>query len=359
MMSGSVHQSEKRLALQNARILIVEDDPGVTHLLTHILRAGGYTQVLATSDARIVGALYTEYRPDLILLDLHLPHRSGQEVLEELEETTRGNTFLPILVLTGDSTREARQRALSSGAKDFLGKPFDPLEVLLRIENLLEMRFLYCRLQERNETLTLTVQTRTEELRAAQEEILERLTQAVECHDDSTGQHTRRVGESSARIASALGLPAHEVEVIRRAAPLHDVGKVAIPDVILRKSGPLTPAEFEVMKTHTTIGARMLAGGSSELLRMAQQIALSHHERWNGSGYPQGLREEEIPLAARIVALADFCDALAYDRPYRKAWPRERVEEEINRQAGQHFDPAVVAAYFRAEGSMALAHLEC
>src|SRR5690606_30943378 len=143
-----------------------------------------------------------------------------------------------------------------------------------------------------------------------------------------------------------LGLDAQKVDLIRRAAPLHDVGKVGIPDTLLKKPGPLTEEVFGLVKTHTTIGARMLEGGASELMRVARDIALSHHERWDGTGYPHGLRGEEIPLPARIVALADYCDALAHDRPYRKAWPRERIRKEVRRQSGAHFDPQVVEAFF-------------
>src|SRR5690606_27605127 len=160
---------------------------------------------------------------------------------------------------------------------------------------------------------------------------------AVELHDDATGQHTRRVGEAAAQMAAILGLPPHEIDLIRRAAPLHDVGKVGIPDTLLTKEGPLTDEEFGVMKTHTTIGARMLDGGASELMQVARSIALAHHERWDGTGYPRGLRGDQIPLHARIVALADYCDALGHDRPYRKAWAREQIREEVLRQAGSHF----------------------
>ena len=166
-------------------------------------------------------------------------------------------------------------------------------------------------------------------------------------HDVVTGQHTRRVGEAAARMASILGLSAAQIDLIRRAAPLHDVGKLGIPDSILKKNGPLTEEEFVLVKSHTTIGARMLAGGESELIRIARSIALSHHERWDGRGYPEGLCGEEIPLEARIVALADYVDALAHDRPYRAAWPAERIHAEIRQQAGTHFDPGVVDAFFR------------
>ena len=344
-----VRRSNRRDGLRTARILIVEDDPTIVLLLEWILKQEGYEEVASTGDAREIGALFDRFQPDLVLLDLHLPHRSGLSVLEELTSKIPEDAYLPILVLTGDISVEARERALSSGAKDFLRKPFDQVEVLLRIENLLETRFLHRRLEVRKTELEREVEARTKELEAAQVEILERLTTAVELHDDATGQHTRRVGETAAQMAVYLGLPDREVDLIRRAAPLHDVGKVAIPDVLLTKESALTKEEFLLVKTHTTLGARMLEGGSSELMQMARTIALAHHERWDGTGYPAGLQGEEIPLAARIVALADFVDALGHDRPYRSAWSRERLYEEIRRQAGAHFDPAVVEAFFAIE----------
>lgn len=338
----------QRVAVEHARVLVVEDDPAIVALLEWILGEEGGMRVLSTADPREAGRIAAEFRPDLVVLDLHLPGGSGFEVMAELRASGSADAFLPILVLTGDLTPEARARALSSGAHDFLHKPFDQVEARLRIQNLLEIRFLYRRLAERNVRLEEIVALRTHELEVAQVEVLERLTQAVEVHDDATGQHTRRVGEASARVARTLGMDPGEVEVIRRAAPLHDVGKVGIPDALLLKPGPLTPDEFEVVKTHTTIGAGMLAGGGSRLILMAEQIALGHHERWDGSGYPHGLSAEEIPIEARIVGLADFCDALSHDRPYRKAWPRERIDAAVREGRGGHFDPEVVDAYFAA-----------
>ena len=176
-------------------------------------------------------------------------------------------------------------------------------------------------------------------------EMLERLALAAEFRDDDTGQHTRRVGELSAALARALGLPEAEVELIRRAAPLHDVGKVGIPDAILRKRGPLDPAELEVMRTHTVLGARLLSRGGSALVRTAEQIALHHHERWDGAGYPAGLSGERIPFPARIVCVVDVYDALLHDRPYRPAWPRAEVVREIASERGVRFDPAVTGVF--------------
>ena len=189
------------------------------------------------------------------------------------------------------------------------------------------------------------VRERTKAVEAAQNEILERLAQATEYRDDDTGEHTQRVGANSALLAQALGLPPKQVELIRRAAPLHDVGKIGIPDHILLKPGKLTPEEFEVMKTHTLIGARMLSDGSSDLVRIAQSIALTHHERWDGSGYPYAIAGEAIPIEGRIVALADVFDALTHSRPYKKAWPVADAVAEITSQSGHQFDPQLVYVF--------------
>ena len=333
---------------RDARVLIVDDEPANVRVLELMLTRVGYAQVSSTTDSRRVVAMFEELAPDLVLLDLHMPHIDGFALLGQLTALTPAEEYRPILVLTADATEQARERALSTGAHDFLTKPLQRSEVLLRIHNLLATRFLHQRLRRHNAELDERVRERTRELEEAQLEVLARLNLAAEFRDDETGHHTRRVGENAARIAAAMYLPDAEVELIRTAAPLHDVGKIAIPDAILLKPGPLSPEEFAVMRTHTTAGAMMLAGGRSDLLRLAEKIALSHHERWDGRGYPHGLSGEAIPLAARIVALADYDDALRHARPYRDAWEPARVLAEIQRETGAHFDPSVVEAFHRA-----------
>ena len=300
---------------------------------------------MTTSDAREVVPLFLQHRPDLVLLDLMMPHLDGFQVMDALKAAVVGELFLPILVLTADSNPQIKRRALSAGAKDFLTKPFDQTELLLRIMNMLEMRFLQIELANQNQILEQKVVERTRDLAAAQMEILERLARAAEYRDDDTGHHTQRVGHVSAMLAIALQLPPAQVEVIRRASPLHDVGKIGVPDNILLKPGRLTPEEFEIIKPHTTIGAALLSGGHSEMVQMAELIALTHHERWDGSGYPAGLKGEDIPIEGRIVSIADVFDALSHDRPYKKAWPLEEAVAEIERSAGRQFDPEVAAAF--------------
>jgi putative two-component system response regulator len=333
-------------AIKNARILIVDDQEPNVRLLESILRrAADYTHVKSTTDPLDVPALYTEFQPDVILLDLHMPNWDGFRVLEELKRLIPHGSYLPILVLTADITADAKQRALANGAKDFLTKPFDPTEVLLRTRNLLETRVLHSELRQQNHALEDKVRERTRDLERAHLEVLERLALAAEYRDDATGQHARRVGQVSGLLARALRLPQELVVLIRRAAPLHDVGKIGIPDDILLRRGPLTPAELELMKSHTTIGANILSGGRFPLLRLAEEIALTHHERWDGTGYPRGLRGEAIPLSGRIVAIADAFDALTHERPYQDAKPVEQAVTELQRCAGAQFEPRIVDAF--------------
>ncbi len=335
------------VAGHRATILIVDDEPQVVRLLDRLLRSDGYESIVSTMDPREATRLFDERQPDLVLLDLHMPHLDGYEVLAQLAPHIQPDQYVPIVMLTSDLSPAARQRALSMGAQDFLAKPFDAVEVLLRIHNLLETRNLYLALQRQNDLLDDKVRERREELQAAQLEILDRLVLAAEFRDDDTRQHTQRVGEISAKIAKEMGLASSLVEVIRLAAPLHDLGKIGMPDGILLKLGKLTDEEFKVMQQHTVIGARLLAGSTHAILRMAEQIALTHHERWDGSGYLAGLKADEIPLVSRIVAVADVFDALTHKRPYKDPWPVEAALREIEQLQGQQFDPRVVGALRR------------
>jgi cyclic di-GMP phosphodiesterase len=332
--------------LTTARVLIIDDQPSNTALLEGILQEEDFTSYRSLTDSREALPAFIDYVPDLILLDLQMPFFNGYEVMKQLRACISPSDFLPILVLTADITPEAKRRALTEGALDFLTKPFDATEVSLRIKNLLQTRSLHLRIQGQNQLLDQKINERTAELEATQIEILERLALAAEYRDDDTGEHTKRVGRTSARIAEALGWSAAEVELIGRAAPLHDVGKISISDLILLKPGKLTPEEFENMKTHTTVGAKMLSGGRFPLLQLAEQIALTHHERWDGSGYI-GLRQEAIPIAGRIVTVADVFDALTSERPYKKAWTVNEALEEIQHQSGRQFDPRVVEAFMK------------
>ncbi len=332
-------------AFRNARILIVDDEEANVEVLGRILSQAGFMRLESTTDSREAAALYVQHRPDLILLDLHMPHLDGLDVMDQLNEIAEAS-YLPILILSADLLPEARREALSRGAKDFVSKPFQKDELLLRIRTLLETRFLYIQIQSQNQLLEAKVRERTRALEEAQIEIVERLAVAAEFRDDNTGQHTRRVGQMSALLAKQLGLPDVQVTLIRRAAALHDVGKIGVPDTILMKIGKLTTDEFELVKLHTTIGARILSGGKFPLLRLAEEIAFTHHERWDGEGYAR-IRGTDIALAGRIVAVADVFDALTQQRPYKPAWPVGDAIAEIERQRGRQFDPDVVEAFMR------------
>lgn len=294
-----------------------------------------------------------------------MPLRDGFGVLQEIAPQLQSE-YLPVLVLTADVSPDTKRRVLSVGAKDFLTKPFDGLEVLLRVQNLLETRFLTLQLRDQNRHLEERVIERTAALsesneklalsnaqlqqsqRAVEEsqiEVLSRLAQAAELRDDDTGQHTHRVALLSARLGERLGLDKSAIELIRRAAPLHDVGKIGISDLILLKPGKLTPEEFDVMKTHASIGGALLAAGHSPFVELAETIALTHHERFDGTGYPRGLSGQAIPLEGRILAVVDVFDALTHERPYKKAWPVAEALAEIEAQAGRQFAPEVVAAF--------------
>jgi putative two-component system response regulator len=329
----------------SARILIMDDQELNIDVLGRILERADYRSVRAITDPMQFMNTFFEYGPDLILLDLHMPVRDGFAILQDLAPYLHSG-FLPVLILTGDASAASKRSALSLGAKDFLAKPFDPAEVLLRIQNLLETRSLYLSLQGTNVELEARVLERTRALDKSQSEVLERLAGAAEFRDGATSRHTERVGEISGRIASVLGFDSDYAEMIRFAARLHDIGKIGIPDSILLKQGKLSAEEFKVMASHTVIGARILAGGSSEVVTLAERIALSHHEKWDGSGYPHRLEGENIPIEARIVSVADVLDALSYPRPYRDAWRRDAVLAFIENGIGGHFDPQVVAALF-------------
>lgn len=313
-----------------------------------LLAKAGFTDVVTSTDSRSAEAFIVSNEPDLVILDLHMPHLSGFDLLAALRGNQALAGFLPVLVFTADATGEARKRALELGATDFLTKPGDPTEVVLRVRNFLTMRYFHCQLESQRLQLEEKVIERTRSLYEAQLEVVHRLALAGDYRDDDTGGHCHRVGDVSYKIACECGLYEGDCELIRLAAPLHDIGKVGIADKLLRKPGRLTPEEFEQIKAHTEIGAEILANSKSEILQVAHVIARSHHERWDGTGYCRKLAGEEIPLAGRIVAVADVFDALTSERPYKHAWTVDEAVAEIERAAGTQFDPLVVQAFVSA-----------
>jgi putative two-component system response regulator len=344
---AAVRTAIPKSALAAARILVLDDQPQNLALLTRLLNGSGYSHVETTVDPFGALAAIREKTPDLLVLDLHLPGLDGLGVLEQLAEHLPPRGSLPVLVVTGDRDPIVKQRALQLGARDFIAKPFNPIEVVLRIDNLVEARMLYLQLEEQNRTLESLVRVRTRELEDTRHEILDRLALAAEYRDDDTGDHARRVGQVAGRIAAMMGLSPAEVELIERAAPLHDIGKIGVSDAVLLKTGPLTDAEFAVIRMHTVIGAEILSGSRDPLLQTAEQIARAHHERWDGKGYPGGLSGTDIPLAGRITAVADALDVMTHGRRYGPIRSEGEAIAEIERQRGSQFDPAVVDALLR------------
>jgi putative two-component system response regulator len=327
-----------------ARILIVDDNAANVRLLEKILDQAGYRNVQSTTDPRRVTALQRENDFHLILLDIRMPHKDGFQVMEELSNFTDGG-YLPILVLTAQSDMSTRMRALESGARDFLTKPFDRAEVLQRLFNMLEVRILYNRQRHQSEILEAAVRERTKDLRRSRLDIIRRLGRAGEYRDNETGRHVIRMSETCQRLALAANLGDDVAEMLLTASPMHDVGKIGIPDTILLKPGRLTPDEWEVMKAHTLIGGDILSEHPSELIGMARNIALTHHEWWGGSGYPHGLKGEDIPVEGRVTAICDVFDALTSARPYKAAWPVEDAIDYVREKAGTQFDPALAQAF--------------
>jgi len=340
-----------RGSLSSSRLLIVDDEWANVHLLERFFREQGFTNLQTTTDSREALPLFRQFRPDIVLLDLLMPYVDGFSIMVQIGRELMADDYVPILVLTADITNVTKQRALSSGAKDFLTKPVDLTEVLLRVRNLLQTRFLHLEVRQHSEELEQKVWERTRELEETKLEVLERLAIAGEYRDHDTGEHTRRVGNLAAAIAASANAPPGVVRLIHRAAPLHDIGKIGIPDHILRKAGQLRPDEREIMKTHTTIGGKILSGGRHALLQTAKSIALTHHERWDGTGYPAGLAATDIPFEGRVVALADTFDALTQERPYKQAWSADDAIHEILSQSGTQFDPDLVRAFMQLSGN--------
>jgi putative two-component system response regulator len=329
-----------------AHIVVIDDEEPNVRMLTRMLARGGYQTVTALTDARELPRLLVATPPDLVIIDLHMPNVDGFAVLDMLAPLI-SQERLPVLVVTGDASSDARQRALKRGAKDFVTKPYDVTEVMLRVRNLLESRMLFQDLRKQNRTLLETATGRTRELESTRIEMIERLALAAEYRDEETSDHNHRVGQLSSRLAETIGWTAEDAGLLRRAAALHDIGKIGIPDALLRKPGALTEGEVRVMRTHTSIGSRILGGSQVPLLQLAETIAMSHHEKWDGSGYPRGLKGLDIPVAGRIVAVVDAFDAITNDRPYRPARPISVAIQVIREQYNRHYEGRLVDALER------------
>jgi putative two-component system response regulator len=335
-----------RHAARPVRILLVDDEPANLRLLVDMLQRDGYRDLVPIKDPQELLDRYAEAPCDLIVLDLNMPVVDGFESLRRLQAL--GDPLLPpILVLTAQRSREHLIRSLGAGARDFVSKPFDRVELLMRVRNLLDAHLAHRMVQERQQVLEEMVRQRTRELQHSRLMLLQKLGKAAEFRDEETGNHILRMSHTAAMLAHRLGWSEDAVDMLLNASPMHDIGKIGIPDHILLKPGRLDPAEWAVMKTHAEIGARMLEDGGSELTELARAVAWTHHEKWDGGGYPRGLAGEAIPQAGRICAVADVFDALLSARPYKRPWTFDAAVAFMRDGAGTHFDPRVVECFLR------------
>ncbi len=332
------------------RILVVDDEEVNREVFEAMLAPFGYEVATARDGAEALERVAL-FRPDLILLDIMMPRMDGFRVLRELKDgdDTRG---IPVVVVTALGGTQDRVEAYNLGADDFLGKPVDQLELRARVRSLLKVKAYNDHMKAYQRELEVAVERRTRELeqalstvKTASLDTILRLSRAAEYKDGETFTHVLRVSHYSRAIARMLGLDEATCEAILYSSPMHDIGKIGIPDHILLKPGDLTAEEEQIMRRHTLIGGKILEKSSVDLIRYAEVIARSHHEKWDGSGYPVGLVGEEIPLAARITALADVFDALSTERPYKRAFALEECLEYVRNERGRHFDPAIVDAF--------------
>jgi putative two-component system response regulator len=334
--ANMIHQSVQ------GEVLIVDDDGHVRQLLLRWLRDDGWNCRSAANATQAISQL--EISPaHIVVSDINMPDRSGIWLLEQIKDRFHSTH---VLMLTGFGDMRTAVDSLAKGASAYLLKPIERDDLIFQVRRTHEHRQLILERQQRLLQLETQVREQTLAIRSAHEETIYRLLGAATFRDEETGSHIRRTGLFSEVLALAAGWSAAESENLRMAAPMHDIGKIGIPDIILRKQGSLTEVEYEIMKQHTTIGAQMLAGSSYPVLQLAQSVALNHHERWDGGGYPRGLSRDSIPEAARILSIVDVYDALTHDRVYRKALVTEHMLSIMRRGMGTQFDPTLLALFF-------------
>ncbi len=364
---------------KSSRILIVDDEELNVRIVRKYLTDAGYTNFVTTSDSTEAVDLIRNERPDLVLLDVMMPEVSGIDILHLMHLDDRLH-HTPVVVLSAAMDRDVKHICLELGVSDFVGKPIDPIELLPRVRNTLLNKQYRDQLSMHAEKLEEQVHQRTAELAASRQEIVHCLARAAEYRDDDTGHHVMRVGKYVGVIAREMNFNESRVEVLELAAQLHDIGKIGIPDVVLHKPGklddeeretinkhcaigkqiiqPLTPHEWSIFKSHTRLGSNLLHVSSSPLLMLAARIAQTHHERFDGTGYPLGLKGEDIPIEGRMTAVADVYDALSTKRPYKAAFDREKCFEIMSEGRGTHFDPVVLDAFFRRSDEIVRIQME-
>ncbi|MBN2221186.1 MAG: response regulator [Vallitaleaceae bacterium] len=309
-----------------------------------MLQIHGFKNVVSTTDPEAVVHMYETYQPDIILLDLSMPIMDGFMVMDELNKM-KGDDYLPILIITARQDLQSKLKALSMGAKDFVTKPFENAEVIARIRNMLELRILHKEIKSYNRDLEKIVEERVREAEELQYELIERLLLAAEFRDRQTGGHIRRIGRYVEQMAKLMGYTDKDAKCMGLASMMHDVGKIGISDEILMKKGELSAEEWVIMREHTMKGHKLLEGSQSVVLQIGDKIAISHHEKWDGSGYPYGLKGDDIPIEGRITALFDIVDALGSKRSYKDKWEFSEVIKEIKKISGRHLDPALVQVF--------------
>lgn len=337
--------------IREASILVVDDKQDNIDVLTQMLVNHGFTNISAVTDPREVEPLYKATPFDLVLLDIRMPHLDGFQVMERLK-VLEEERIPNIMVLTAQTDRKTKYTALDMGARDFLYKPFDQIEAMARIRNMIETHLLHDKVRRQgeiishqNDILEQRVRQRTQELEETRLEVVRQLGRAAEYKDNETGLHVVRMSKICQILARAVGMSDDESELLLNASPMHDIGKIGIPDHILTKPGKLDDAEWAAMKTHAVIGFEILGEHTSPLLRMARVVAITHHERWDGAGYPKGLAGDDIPLVGRVCALADVFDALTSERPYKHGWSIADAVDYIKQQSGKQFDPQLVEKF--------------
>lgn len=360
-------------------VMIVDDEPINIKLVRKVLREVGFNDFSDATDPRNVLAMMRQRQPDVVLLDIMMPHIDGLEILEAIR-STEALKHIPVIVLTASSDRAIKLEALELGATDFLGKPVDRAELIPRVRNALTVKAHRDHLSNYAAKLEEAVELRTKEVVNSRLEVVHCLARAAEFHDDVTGRHVVRVGRYAGIVGKALGLSEQQTHILELAAQLHDVGKIGVPDSILRKQGKLTPDEYRTvqqhcrlgkhmfeqmderqaafMRQHPKMGRELLGGAHSPLIQMASRIALTHHEHWDGSGYPLGLKGTGIPLEGRITAIADVFDALSCRRPYKPAYPLHECFDLVEEMSGAQFDPEVVDAFLSSRAEVTEVYIQ-
>jgi response regulator RpfG family c-di-GMP phosphodiesterase len=338
-----------------ATLVVVDDDPMVHQLVRHIVAELPALRIEVFDDPGVALAWCRDHEPDVVITDYQMPALSGTALIGALRAEPH-LADIPIMMITASGDRDVRIAALTAGANDVLSKPIEPAEVRARTSNMLAIRRGQRLLSQRSSWLETEIQRAIAAIATRERETILRLSKAAEFRDWETGSHIIRVSLYARLIARGLGLSRDEQEIVFQAAPMHDVGKIGIPDTILLKAGELDPVEFEIIKRHTTIGEQILGGSSSGLLQAAAEIALTHHERYDGQGYPAGTRGEAVPLRGRLVAVADTFDALTSRRPYKAAWPSSLAWDFLQQNVGTRFDPVCVDAFLLARAEAEAVH---